>query len=217
MTFTLKELFCKAKTEILFTALMSKQSLTCFVFYEIITWNLSACSVFLHANDFLNILCKYSLIKRMEIRFSALKNNLFLKTCVSKKGFRRRHKERKLFTFKVTKMRANEIYHLGTEICNIWFFYKYSLPFNWVLIVWVFVRRTSWSFSYPNKLMKWVVFLWLWNAKIKLPDLLLLNYLKLKCFYFFFFFDWCFSAVTFKLLKRNLRLKLISRKTFCLK
>ena len=74
--------------------------------------------------QFLNILCKYSLIKRMEMRFSALKNNLFLKTCVSKKGFRRRHKERKLFTFKVTKLRANEIYHLGTEICNIWFFYK---------------------------------------------------------------------------------------------
>ena len=97
------------------------------------------------------------------------------------------------------------------------FFIKYCLPFNWVLIDWIFVRRTSWSFSYPNKLMKWVVFLWLWNAKIKLPDLLLLNYLKLKCFYFFFFFDWCFSGVTFKLLKRNLRLKLISRKTFCLK
>lgn len=55
----------------------------------------------------------------MEIRFSVLKNNLFLKTCDSKKGFGRRHKERKLFTLKVTKMRANEIYHLGTEICNI--------------------------------------------------------------------------------------------------
>lgn len=119
MTFTLKELFCKAKTEILFTALMSKQSLTCYV---MIPWNLPARHKFLNANRYLNNLCKYSWTTHMEINLSSLEiflkktyvltrgfrnlrfnlrfNRTYVLTYVLKRGFRKRHKQFKFSTLK---------------------------------------------------------------------------------------------------------------------